>query len=584
MHSIKATRLYIASIIIVAITILFFSLFMISFDRESFIGFLLRHLQRPYLSGILHDSIITSKKFLLIRYLCFALISIDGLVIFLLYRYRERVMNFLFFFFNSVRHACLAVIAPFKTSSKKENFIFLLLLSVVIAKELYYIITTDLQYDEMWCYNYYTSRPFYLNFFSFSTYPLFELLTHAFKWLPFSAKINLRLPVLFAGIFSCIIIYAGVKKLSNNFLVAMACFALFASLPGNSFYMLYAKGVMLELFFAIISFFCIVFFLKKDFARRYLLVFVIVNVAGFYAMLTHVYFWALQLIVGSMYISFYRRYLLKPFLISNGFILFFSFFFYMPVLIGSGFSFILNVAFGQTNNKDPWTGIVPFMKYINLFFTGNSYGFVIALLSAGSVLMIFRKTRKENIFLFACGVALFILPLIVRIIQRIYIAERAIPFIGLIVPLCGFLIYSIIKDHVKKYLVSLSIVFLFTLMCVVTHFHYFRSWNVRSDKNAITISELLMQHHVNNCYDNAPDSRFFYYYPALEYYYHQKGLSIDLRMAAQNSLRYKSFSPADDYDCIIENISESDSNHLGEYEDIYHDTDEGFKILLRKGK
>jgi len=91
-----------------------------------------------------------------------------------------------------------------------------------------------------------------------------------------------------------------------------------------------------------------------------------------------------------------------------------------------------------------------------------------------------------------------------------------------------------------------------------------------------------MKHHVAGCYDNAPSTHFFYYYPALEYYYGKKKMNIDLYMAAQKSLRYKPFSAADNYDCIVDSIS--DNNYLNGYETIYTNAEERFRILVRKEK
>jgi hypothetical protein len=134
------------------------------------------------------------------------------------------------------------------------------------------------------------------------------------------------------------------------------------------------------------------------------------------------------------------------------------------------------------------------------------------------------------------------------------------------------------------YLRAGTLIFLFVSMCIVSHFHPFRFWSAKLDKNAINITNLLMQHHVATCYDNAPSSKFFYYYPSLEFYYAQNKMNIDISMAAQNSQRYKLFSLADNYDCIIESVSENDSAYLKSYEIIYTDADAGFKVLMKKEK
>jgi hypothetical protein len=476
------------------------------------------------------------------------------------------------------------VILVFKNSSKKENTIFCVLLAIIFLRALYYIIITDLQYDEMWCYNYYTSRPFYLTIFSYANYPLYELVTHVSNWLPFSAKINLRLPVLFAGIFSCVIIYACTKKITNNFLTALACMLLFAAMPFATQYMLYGKGTCVEIFFAITSFFCVVFFLKEGQYKKYLALFVMANVCGLYAMPTHIYFWLMQLIFSVIYILVYRKSLLKIFLFGNVLILLIAFFCYLPVIAGSGVSFVTTAAWDHNDLPDQYSTSGSLPKLINLYFTGNNYGLMIALLIAVVALLISKKYKKEYFFLLAFALAFLILPVVIFLIQHIHIPERAVGFIGLIIPICSFFIFFLLKNLMNYYLRAGILIFLFVSMCVVSYFDSFRFWSARLDKNAIVISNLLMQHHVATCYDNAPSTKFFYNYPALEFYYAQNKMNIDISMAAQNSQRYKLFSLTDNYDCIIDSVSENDQEYLKNYEVIYKDADAGFQVLVKKEK
>ena len=99
----------------------------------------------------------------------------------------------------TIRKAFDSWIHFFRLQSRKEKIIFCLVLSAITCRSIFYILNRDLQYDEMWSYNYYTSTPFYFNFFMYNNYPLYELTTHFFHWLPFPQKINMRLPVLITG-------------------------------------------------------------------------------------------------------------------------------------------------------------------------------------------------------------------------------------------------------------------------------------------------------------------------------------------------------------------------------------------------
>ncbi|HEX4375339.1 MAG TPA: hypothetical protein VHZ50_18685, partial [Puia sp.] len=349
-------------------------------------------------------------------------------------------------------------------------------------------------------------------------------------------------------------------------------------------YMLYGKGTCVEIFFAITSFFCVVFFLKEGQYKKYLALFVMANVCGLYAMPTHIYFWLMQLIFSVIYILVYRKSLLKIFLFGNVLILLIAFFCYLPVIAGSGVSFVTTAAWDHNDLPDQYSTSGSLPKLINLYFTGNNYGLIIALLIAAVVLFASKKYKKEYLFLLAFAFSLLILPVVIFFIQHIHIPERAVGFIGLIIPICSFFIFFLLKNLMNYYLRAGILIFLFVSMCVVSYFDSFRFWSARLDKNAIVISNLLMQHHVATCYDNAPSTKFFYNYPALEFYYAQNKMNIDISMAAQNSQRYKLFSLTDNYDCIIDSVSENDQEYLKNYEVIYKDADAGFQVLVKKEK
>src|SRR5579862_1480838 len=584
MHTSKVNRIYASFIFMIGIAALIPLIVIIRTDRQSLIVFILRHLQRPYLSNILEQKMITAEKFSLLKRACAALIGIDVVLMLLFYYFRNKAISFLHFIINAVHSGFRSVILVFRTSSKKENFIFWIFMTIIILRGMYYILITDLQYDEMWCYNYYTSRPAYLTIFSYANYPLYELLTQISTWLPFSAKINLRLPVLFAGTLSCVIIYASSKKITGNFLTSLACMLLFVTMPATTQFMLYGKGTAVELFFAITSFFCVVFFLKGVAYQKYLVLYVIANVWGLYSMPTHGYFWIMEFIFAGFYLLRYHIDLFKVFLLGNVMVLLIAFLCYLPMIVGSGTAYITIPAWDHTDLSDPYASTGSLIKLINLYFTGNNYGLVIALSLAAVIVAAGKKSKKEYLFLLLFAGSLLILPLAIRFIQHIHIPERAVGFIGLSIPICTFFVFFLFKDVLPYSLRAGILVFLFVSMCLVSHFHPFRFWSAHLDKNTISVSNLLMQHHVTTCYDNAPSTKFFYYYPALEFYYGQQKKIFDLSVAAPNSFRYKPFSIKDNYDCVIADVSANDSAYANDYQIIYTDPEAGFNLMVKKGK
>jgi len=551
------------------------------FTRASLIQLVLQLIQKPYLQSMLENSIITPGKFALLRGVCMVLLAIVPIVALILYRFRYKVVAGIRFMAYCVTSACASVKKVFTRNTSNGNLAFIILLIVITLKAFYYVGHFDLQYDEMWSYNYFTSRPFYLSFFTYNNYPLYELSTQLFKWLPFSMKVNLRLPCVLAGLGACVTIYAGIKNYTGHALTALAGMAVFACMPVTVFYMLYARGVIFELLFAAISVFCVLYMLKGVAVKKYAMLFAITNAAGLYSMPTHIYFMALQLLPATVYIVKYKTQLLKPFLLSNAAAAAAGFICYLPVVAGSGLSFIINAPpypdYATRNIK----GIIQYTQGTGRYFTGCPAGLIILLALTVLLVLVFNKGLRGYGLLLLSIILLALLPTLIYVIQGTAIPERAVAFTGISIPACFCLAFYAMRKSFTNYALSVALITIFIAGNVISHREEALNWSVPEDKKTIIVSNLLMQYHVTTCYDSATTSRFDYFYPALEYYYGMQHKYINLHTATENSMRYKAFNANDRYDCIIKN-TKSDNATIPGYTSIYTDAEEGFSILLLK--
>ena len=554
---------------------------LLGFSRQGLINFIVQASAKPYLLNILQQQIITPQKFKLLKAACYALLAIDVVLVAMLYRYRRVVLRWLVFLRHCVSSGAGSIAAVFKRSSKKNNLAFAILLAVITARALYYIFHFELQYDEMWSYNYFTARPFYFAMLSYNNYPLYELSTQLFKWLPFSMKFNLRLPVFLAGITACIIIYACIKQYTGHALTALAAMALFACMPVTTFYMLYARGVMFGLLFSIVSMFSILYMFTGNNPKKYMLLFALANIAGMYSMPTHLYLWAIQIVCAAVYSIKYNRSLLKPFMVCNLLVLMLSLVCWLPIIAGSGISFLLNTATNSALVGSAIPDIIFYNKGISTFFTGEAYGLLVMVGVTVFLLAASKKINSQNVFLVAFMLLLFGLPTAIYVVQHNAIPERSIPFIGLLMPMCFCWLVYTFKNNLPQFVQYVFIALLFVAGCFISNSHSFMRWSEVQDKKAITITILLMQHHVKTCYDNSTASQFFYYYPALEYYYAQHKLAITVNMATRNSQRYKPLLPTDDFDCIIVPANASTPSIDTRYKSIYKDDEDGFVIMAK---
>jgi len=357
--------------------------------------------------------------------------------------------------------------------------------------------------------------------------------------------------------------------------------ALFACMPVTTFYMLYARGVMFELFFALLSAFSLLYMLKSNTPKKYLVLYAIANIAGMYSMPTHLYFWVLQSVPVFLYIIRAKKNLLKPFLYYTAVAFILSIICWMPVVAGSGISFVVNAA----TNSALVNALIPdisfYNKGISTFFTGWPYGLLIIAATTVMLLAPFKKVNKQNIYIIAFVLLLYCLPSLIYVLQHNAIPERSIAFVGFIIPICFCLVIFSFRNNLPSAVQVTAVGIFFIRGCLVSNNHNYMHWSEDKDKQAVAISKLLMQHSVKTCYDNSTGSEFYYYYPALEYYYSLKGLGISLNMATPNSQRYKPLLPTDDYDCIIAVDNNNALASLKNYHAIYSDTAQGFTILVK---
>src|SRR6266498_2826259 len=445
----RVTRIYSIFVFLFAVLLLGACILLITIDYNTFIKWIVVIVQKNGIENLLREKALTSQKFKFIQKLCYAAIALLPFLLVLLIKKREKILWFISFIWKSISFSLKGVLKIYRTAAKQENIIVLLLLLIIFIKSLYYIIGWDLQYDEMWCYNYFTAQPFYFSFFMYSNYPLYEITTHLFKWLPLPMKINLRLPVLIMGLLSCFVLYACLKKYFKNHLAALAGLVLFAFMPVTTFYMLYARGVIFELFFAIAALFSLLFWFRNKHQSAYLIIYVLANVLGLYSMPTHVYYWLLLAITGTIVCFQNESVYIKKFIFCNLLIVVFSFICYLPIWSGSGFSFVTNATANKSDVQNAFEYIPSLTAEMAQFFTGFSTGFLLLVLICVALLFFVKRFRSYRHVL-TISVVLCLLPAVVYLLQKFYIPERAFAFTGLAIPLIAAVLLRSVETFIKK--------------------------------------------------------------------------------------------------------------------------------------
>ncbi|MEP6749400.1 MAG: hypothetical protein ABJB86_16815, partial [Bacteroidota bacterium] len=487
------------------------------------------------------------------------------------------------FLITSVLQSVKAIKGVFKNNSRRQNLSVFALMGISIFFLIYRMLTTYLNYDEMWSYNYYTANHFFYSFFTYSSYPLFEMTTHFFKMLPFPMKINLRLSPFIFGIASFFILYACLKRYFNSHFIAMAGLAAFAFMPLTVMFMVNARGVMHELLFAIAGIFSFLFWLNNPDQKKYMAIYFLAGIGGLYSMTTHILFLFFMLITGLFYLIKRNKALVwffirTNFLIVAGFIII-----YAPIFITTG-----TAIFGNVVKSTPSYYVIiksmPNVLY-NIFadYAGYSSAGIIIFITAVMVAPFLKNKLPENyrvLLIFAVG-----LPsstVFFYLITGFPYAGRSLAFGALSVPLLTCLFVQIAEPFLAKHNAwkkrigysAAGLALLLDLYSFSVVYPY--------DKMVADVSRLLINNKIASCYDNSSAvTYFYYYYPGIEYYYRVENKTIEFSLSAKNSMRYKPFSANDLYDCIVYNADAPNNSHAPDFHEIYRDPFGKFTIWIR---
>ena len=570
--------MYTGILLLMSTCICFLLIRVLLLDYQALVPWIVQQLKKPELEGLLRDRALTPGKFRLLQKISMAGLILWPFIAFFFYRKKQLFIGWISRFLQILCGKLSACAALFRLHSKWEKTSFLLVLFLICGRSLLYILNRDLQYDEMWSYNYYSASPFYFPVFMYSNYPLYEISTHFFSWLPFPIKINIRLPALFAGLMACSLFYFYLYSFVRNQIPALTGMVLLAFLPPVTSYMFLGRGVIFELFFAILSLFSLLRWLESPKRLDHLLVFVIANIGGVYSMPSHIYFWicldilAVLALTGKTYA--YRRLWIANLAIGTGVLIA-----YLPILLGSGVSFLLNMFKLTLPLKRVWVNLPAYLGNLSYYFTGFVPGLTVVLI----LCIVMSRMNKvfgpyQKIIWFCC--LLCVLPVFTNLFQRFITPFRTLTFIALVLPLWSVILFQVSSPYLKRNMQFAMIILLMLICAAISDQNRIMNWSRERDKQVRLLSAALLNRGVITCYDNSTASSFNYYYPGLEFYYRQAGKSIRLTLGNQRSLRFKLFSPSDHYDCLISDRDSIPPGLTGNYELFLQEPKENFDVYF----
>jgi hypothetical protein len=499
-------------------------------DYEELLLLATTQLNRPDLYETLKQQYFTADKFETIRGLTYVLLPafLIGLG-FLIYK-GKRIVSILRVLFQRVGSYIRSFYIRINESSTRTKIILGSLLIFVLARSVYLALHYYPQYDECWNYNYFLSNNPLTSVMAYNNYPLHNLLTYATLSIFPDHTFFLRLPNIILGVLAVLLVFGLVKTIFKNENIALVVAAIFSALPVVLFYMLFARGVMLSMVFALILLFF--FFVKqiKNWDKVDIFCVGLIGALGCYAMISFpIFVIVLWLCAAVQYIKQTKVKALLPLLFAGLWLGVFTLVLYSPMLLGSGLGPGLSSGYMKTGFN--FASLLSTTDFISRNQIGFYRGAIIFILL--NIVSLFFSKRKEIILL---NLLLLALPYLLFLIG-ISLPARALSFQFIAYLFSLILLLEIIKNKTSQ----VGAVIIGILFCLAFHYtsltHTFLGWSAKRDQGAHEIATVLHKNKLTSLYDL--DGSFGYFVPGLQYYFKVRNKNLNFRTNNRTSTRFQ---------------------------------------------
>ncbi len=536
----KAAKIFwgIGFIVLLIIILGFTSFHLLSYN--DLLAYAMNSLQRPDLESSLRNKYFTIVKYDRLRKL--SLLAIPLLTSFLAFLYFKRKTWWLHIHqqLKYLSHYSKTSIQIFKNTTRPTRISFFVIISLIAIRSIYYALHFYPQYDECWNYNYFLSNSPLTTIVAWNNYPLHNLISSLFINVLPDAALVMRIPSILFGLLSSTLVFITIQKTWRNEMLALIAVALFAALPLNVFYFLFARGVMLAIFFGIILFY---FLIIKGINKSNILLMSLCAALGSYSMLSFPIY-LLAIIFASCLISFiYKRKDFKHIILFAVMAAGLSLLLVSPFLIGSGIG--LGLESGYVNNTLNIQHIIDNIQLNSFLFIGSFYGAYICL--GVNIILLFVLKKEKPIII--ASICILLIELFMPLFSQVFLPARALGFIVIsyffTIILALFFLSKIVDKKVALLVSSISIIGL----SIIAHKHPFLNWSSVKDKEVHTIAQILKENNISHYYNRTP--AFTYYVPGISYYYKTSDKPLTYATNNTKSTRFTKEIPLDAQAIIV---------------------------------
>ena len=354
-----------------------------------------------------------------------------------------------------------------------EKRYLLITLVAYICYSIYHIFYYPVYIDEASTYLDYASKnisSIASNYEEPNNHVFFSIIAHLFQFIPIDHLISLRIPNLLIGIFTSAFLYLFVRSLHGH-KGAVLAHLFFTFSYFFTYYSVFARGYMIIILMGLICFYCVLQ-LAKDFNKKYILIYLICSIIGFYTI--PIFLYVSTSLVLFQFILFKNEasklFLLLKYHLVIGVV---TFLLYLPIIYFNGLDSIIN---NQWTKKLPLNLIIDCFKdrsVLGLFdklIGVNSFYLILIFLLTLLYIYLKKATFNEKRIIQFIFIS-FLLPFVFILVQRVIPGTRTWCYLLIPLTLGIALIYSKVNElmKVKTILTYASGAIIVLLFSVIFH-------------------------------------------------------------------------------------------------------------------
>lgn len=511
-------------------------------DYNSFTDLILHYVQKADWKTYFQQQVFPIERFYTLQYLlCLGWLALVGYGVLLYLKIKDWAAA-LCLFSSWITKGIQQYFYQLKNSSKTEQLALTCIFLFLATRGLLNIHYYDIQYDEAWTYNHFVSKGVLVSIGSPNNNHIFyTILASLADWLPLPAKYTMRLPNYIGGLGLGLLFY-GIVRSKFSYPTAVISLSYLVFSPPVNAYMLYARGYIWVMFFALMALWMSLKILKTPQKYNLWLSYIIAQCLGVYSNPVYLYhFLPLNTLLSLVFMFKLDRAALKQWFKANLWIVAILIILHLPLLATNGLPFLTNsVSYQRIITMSIYWHYIN--RVADWWWWGQGiylYWIVIVLAVFLIIVLIqFWHKNKAIRYLALLSLIYLLLPSISYALLATETPYRAWSFVIIYIALSLALGLHLLAAKIKWTSSKLTVVLVLvtSLTAYSAWQHYFINWTAEIDLEAKKLAQELGKLDAKEVYSFSRYNK-----PLLEFYYIIEGKKIKVYMPFKESKDYVDF-------------------------------------------